>query len=393
MYWQLRLAAADRLFRRDTLESVNRALSLAPESVEYLDRLAELDDMHTPEIRARELAIQPRLARVLVDLATRAEFEGDLDRAEHLLLRAAEVDRTWLPRWVLTNFYFRRHAETQFWAWARQSASFGYGDLDPLFDLCMQITDDTWRVQRELGIETPFVTRAYVNYLRSHGRLKDAGAVSRRLVRTGAPSNDLTLLLSVVDQLIDNGEASGASEIWTDLATSGWLHRGRIDPLRPVTNPELASPFMGRAFDWRTRSEDGVSIIPGPGGRGVTVTFSGAQSGNCVVLEQILPLEAGVLYRLVYQADSETPVRGLSWVIVSSGPANQGGAVTILLEPADSGGKGTTFTTPAGAALVRLQLVYARPIGSANFDGSVRLLRVAIEPVKEAHPRSSMTMN
>jgi len=71
------------------------------------------------------------------------EADGKADRAEQCLLRAAEADRQYLPRWTLANFYFRHKDTEKFWAWAKSSAEMVYGEAaSPLFRLCGQVAED-----------------------------------------------------------------------------------------------------------------------------------------------------------------------------------------------------------------------------------------------------------
>jgi len=384
MSWQLRLAAADWFFQQDTIDSVHHALQWTPEKVEYLDRLGELDSAHSAEILDRELNVAPRLSRLWIERATRAEFSGDSTAAERLLLHAAEIDRTWLPRWVLTNFYFRQHADANFWIWARRSLEFSHSDLTGLFELCSQMTGDAAIIQRQLAITTPESTRAYVNYLRDRNHVRDAGSAARTLIRIGAAANDRPLLLSLVDQLIDTGEGRGAAELWNDLAAARWISQDRIAPAHPVSNPALAAPFLGRGFDWRVVTDSGITVIAGAAGFGPTVKFSGLQADGSVVLGQAFPAEPGLSYRLAYQASSETAANtaGLYWRVTSR-PWSNDDSISIPVS-ADGQQHDPTFVAPLDSTLAWLRLIYVRPKGAIPLAGEIRLHRVAVDRVATA---------
>jgi len=47
-------------------------------------------------------------AQADIGLGLQFEADGDFGRAEKKLLEAYEVDHTYLPRWSLANYYFRR---------------------------------------------------------------------------------------------------------------------------------------------------------------------------------------------------------------------------------------------------------------------------------------------
>ena len=69
----------------------------------------------------------------LFALGLAKERAGDFEGAARDLLRAAEVDRQYLPAWTLANFYFRRGDRPAFRNWVRRSAELAPGDLgDPL---------------------------------------------------------------------------------------------------------------------------------------------------------------------------------------------------------------------------------------------------------------------
>ena len=94
---------------------------------------AEKDPAISMAALERAVALNPSDAGSWIELGLRWEADGNAGRAEQYLLRAAEVDRQYLPRWSLANFYFRRKDTEKFWAWARASAEMVYGDARPLF--------------------------------------------------------------------------------------------------------------------------------------------------------------------------------------------------------------------------------------------------------------------
>ena len=62
-------------------------------------------------------------AQAAIELALQDESEGNYSEAEKLLLGAFTVDRTYVPRWTLANFYFRRNNLPAFWTWARRNGA------------------------------------------------------------------------------------------------------------------------------------------------------------------------------------------------------------------------------------------------------------------------------
>src|SRR5579863_2456240 len=108
VYWSVRLAWADYLFRLDTESSVGQAVALAPESGEYHARWATLlegagrEDAATSELHEAVRA-DPRLAGAWIELGLRAENAGDAGRAETYLARAGQADRMYTTQWTLAN--------------------------------------------------------------------------------------------------------------------------------------------------------------------------------------------------------------------------------------------------------------------------------------------------
>src|SRR5271157_4111995 len=135
-------ACADYLFQKDTEESVRSAIRLVPDGWEYYMRLAQFDRVHARELLTTALRLNPYNAEADIELALEYETQGDFVRAERLLLDAFAVDRTYLPRWSLANYYFRRDNMPAFWAWAKSAAEMPPVYLGPLFELCWRASPD-----------------------------------------------------------------------------------------------------------------------------------------------------------------------------------------------------------------------------------------------------------
>ena len=69
----------------------------------------------------RAVSLNPRSAAAWIARGLEAETAGDRKKAEASLKRAAEIDRTYLPRWTLANFYLRAGDLPSFWIWARRA--------------------------------------------------------------------------------------------------------------------------------------------------------------------------------------------------------------------------------------------------------------------------------
>src|SRR5579859_2465634 len=130
VYWSVRLAWADYVFRLDTESSVRQAVALAPGSAEYHARWATLleesgrEDAATSELHEAVRA-DPRLAGAWIELGLLAENTGDAALAETYLARAGRADRMYATQWTLANFYFRHDQRDRFWPAAQRALRVG----------------------------------------------------------------------------------------------------------------------------------------------------------------------------------------------------------------------------------------------------------------------------
>jgi hypothetical protein len=118
-------------------------------------------------------AIHPRLTPVSLALGLEWERVGERRRAEEVLLRAAALDRRYLPAWTLANFYFRSGMVEEFWHWAHRAAVLCYDDFRPLLRLAEQTQAEPQTVVARLG-DHPRLLRAYLDLLIGEQRWEHA---------------------------------------------------------------------------------------------------------------------------------------------------------------------------------------------------------------------------
>jgi tetratricopeptide (TPR) repeat protein len=157
----LRLAVAEARFRLNPESALNSPSWLGAANLAQYESSPD-------ELRAA-LSLNPRLASAWMHLGLDAETEGNLIDAESDLLRAARVDRQYLPAWTLANFYFRRGDAANFWPWARRAAALTYDDYRPLLRLADALETSPQRVVTRLG-SRPRLLRAYMDLLIGAGR-------------------------------------------------------------------------------------------------------------------------------------------------------------------------------------------------------------------------------
>jgi tetratricopeptide (TPR) repeat protein len=382
----VRMAIADYRFRQETLPGVQAAIRLEPAAGYYAQlaaMLRESDPVASAAALDRAVALNPWDSPSWIELGLRAEAAGDLAGAERNLLRAANVDRQYLPAWSLANYYFRRGDSRNFWLWARQAAAMAYGDQSALFALCWKIAGDGAQIEQKLDIRTPGLQANYLAYLTNHDRLEYLPGAAARLLAWNRPA-DRPVLLAACDQLIAGGRASQAIQIWNQLAR---LREIPYSPLAPasgasLTDGDFTAPPMSQGFDWRLPNVGGVAASLGERSAGLRISFSGRQPENCDVLDQILPVIAGANYelRFLYRTNAIAPDTGLAWRLMDLYGSN------LLVQGENLASDRErevrfSFRTPACAPLVRLTLTYRRALGTTRIEGFIVLRNLRLTRV------------
>jgi tetratricopeptide (TPR) repeat protein len=134
------------------------------------------------------VSLNPRLAMAWIQLGLDDEAAGNLAAAESELLRAARVDRQYIPAWTLANFYFRRGDAVDFWLWARKAAARTFDDYRPLLRLADAMEPSPSEVATRLGGSPPLL-RAYMDVLIGARRLDAAEEIAALLASHHDPSD------------------------------------------------------------------------------------------------------------------------------------------------------------------------------------------------------------
>ncbi len=355
-----RLAISETMFRADKGQSVRRAIAIE-DSAAFEERLAELDTAHAREALERAVAIDPRASGAWIALGMLQETENDAGTAERSLLRAARVDRQFLPAWTLCNFYFRRGNREKFWLWAPRAASLTYDDFRPLLGLCEQFEADPVRLLEHFG-DAPRIREPFLDFLIGERRLDAALQVARGMMWERA--ND-PRLIDLADRLLRAGDAASAMELWN--AASGL---GRLDPAegRILTNGDLARAPLNLGFDWRLRQTEGVAEDWRP--TELVFTFSGSEPESGELLAQtILLVPRRFRLRFDYLTGETAPM-GVRWGLEqTAGP---------VIEPSAHWKEGT-FDLPRTRGIARLKLLYRREPGTTRAEGRIEIRNLRLE--------------
>jgi len=382
-YWSLRLAVADYIIQDLSPSTARIALRLAPGSPDYYLRLAQADPAAALSALRRAAEFNPRSSSVWMDLAAAAEQHDDLPQAESSLKRAVATDKTFAPRWLLAQFYFRRKDQARFWPSVRAALDASYDDVSPLFDMCWSLTQDPAAIPALALPDRSTVSRQYLEYLLARNRLDLAAVVAIRTARQAA-SGDLPTLLIYCDRVLEKGGVSPAVAIWNLLAAKHLLHYPEVTPARgpSLINGSFSREFLAGGFDWRVSTPVEISFRQDLSAPGVWFNFFGRQPQHCELMNQYVPLEAGRRYRVVvnYETDGMEGDTGIGWraMDVGTGADLLHGSGRIMASQSHSTAGTYQFETPGDTHLVKLILAYDRPLGAVRAEGSLALQNASL---------------
>jgi hypothetical protein len=377
------LAAADAEFRQNTLISVQKAVHLVPSNAGYHALLAEIleENGSSPDVELETAnRLSPYESRYWIRRAFRAEVEQKYDKSERLLMEARRVDRGFDPRWALMNYYFRRNNLPDFWKSAKGALEMSYGDLDPLFRLCLDANPDPSFTAQMLPPRRT-VLLAFFTYLLGHNLMESTGPIAARLA-SSANTDDVPLLLNYCDREMERDNRSSLS-VWNRLCHKHLVDFSDLDPDRGniVTNPDLVAGSLRDGFDWRYAGSGEIAASPFDTGQGLSFEVTGFQPDSVVLLEQEIPLTPGRQYALNYEYRliGERPDSGLQWIIRRPGGTDTGGNSAIAVSSPLSGSEWHTEHLLFSSGQLdagRLVLMYRRSPGTLRWKGTVELRRM-----------------
>ena len=382
--WSARVGWADYWARQETSAATERAIALMPGQSLYHFRLAVLladqDPRRSNAALNRAVALNPADADSWIELGLRSEASGDYATAERCLLRAAEENMQYLPRWTLANYYYRRNDTARFWYWARASAAMVYGDQAPLFGLCERVAEDEDLVER-LALRSPDLRASYLSYLLGRRETDRIEPSAQSVLAADRPS-DTPLLLAACDRLLELKQMDGALLIWNNLVASRRIPFAALAPDGgPVlTNGTFAISPTSRGFDWRLPSLEGVSASREEDAAGLRLTFSGEQPERCEPLAQMVPVQENQAYELkfTYRTSGIPPGAGPRWQVADAfGTSVVAESEPLSLQETAQGR--LSFVSPAGCRLIRLVLAYQRAPGTTRIEGYMVLRDVRLD--------------
>ena len=369
-----RLARADYLFRQDTEASIRKAILVTPDAWAYYMRLAQFAPAHAQELLTRAVHLNPYNAQADIELGLQYEAEGNFTEAEHSLLDAFSVDHTYLPRWTLANYYFRRENWPAFWKWAHSAAEMPYHDIGSLFELCWRVSPDPTQITAAIANDKPDFLRQYITFLTTKHQADAVAATATRLVRYGNATTDRYGLLSVIDNLTADGDENRGVSLWHMLIERHWVVADTTLP----NNADFAREPLPVIFDWRIPEYPGLYSLPGPSG--LETEFSGNEPEQCTVAVQTIALSAGnYLFHYAYQTAGISSDSGIRWEIVNAS-SNAILAQSSYLSSEELKHTAFSFSVADSASLIDLRLIYHRAPGSSQISGTLTIQSTRIVP-------------
>jgi tetratricopeptide (TPR) repeat protein len=337
-------------------------------------RLAAFDETRGQQLLETVVKLDPYNAEADVELSLRLEAAGNYSQAEKLLQNAFAIDHTFLPRWSLANFYFRRDNMPAFWLWARMAADIPSDQTEPLFELCWRASTDPNEISRNILNNNPELIGQYLSFLLEKNQLPAAAEIAYRLMRFGDPATDNPLEFSVINRLIGAGDGSTAKTLWSALIEKHWVIADQTAP----NNPNFARDPLPVGFDWALSSNSGMRTWLGT--LGMETEFSGRQPEECKIAEQDLVLPPGnYVMEYAYQTAGIAPETGLKWQIIA--PDSE----TPLAESLDLSSESLddaklAFSVSPSTPVMILRLHYRRDLGTPRIAGSLTIHSVQIHP-------------
>lgn len=383
-YWSVRLAISEPLSTADSIADRQRAADLIPGDSRNWIRLAILQQENGMSALAsftRAAEVSPLDADAWIGIGLEQEISGDLSAAEHNLLHAAEVSHEYVPRWTLANFYFRRRDAEHFWPWAKQALMLGVGDLQPIFRMAWDLSDDAPVIERNMMPDRHLVLTQYLGWLTSQGKLRAAGSVSSRLLRL-AEKEDLPTLQYYCDREVIAGHFADAASVWNGILARRLLNASSIPPADGVVDGGFTSEPLNFGFAWRVASLEGVAVrstLPG-----LRVSFSGKQPEACEPLSQYVLLEPNRPYELTsdYFTSGVESDTGLSWRVFDAKSGKELTKDSLAVGHDQPVTQSVRFSTPADVSGARIALTYRRAPGTTRIEGWLQLKRVALRSAR-----------
>ena len=376
---------AGSLAYANTSDSVAHAAQVEPGNATYHGLLAEHQEAGSKDPKP-ELTIatrlSPRESRYWARLAFRAEVEGNFDAALKHLTQAANVDRTFAPRWALANFYLRRGQTEQIWVWIGKSLKMAPPDPESVFQLAWSVSQDGAKIR---GLLPPGrdLLRRYVGWLVENQPAGVAKGPAMELAEKST-AEDLSVLLGFCNKAAAIDPA-GMLAMWNALCSRNLMPCTALPPDQSqlVTDSSFQEAGTGTGLSWGFANQPGASVIRAGNREGVTAELRGRQAERLVLLWQRVPLLGMHRYRLSYEyrMDGGRGKAGLHWEISEFKQDRNLIPDAPRLASVEWREEQVEFDSREDT-VGQLRFVYQREPGSLPWQGTVHLRNVRIGKVQ-----------
>lgn len=386
-YSTVRIAIADWIFLEGTPQTVRHAIRLSPGNPAYLSSLAQADPSAAVNALKTAAELSPVDSGLRIELGLALEERGDFVEAEANLEKAVELDKTFAPRYVLSEFYVRRRDASKFWSVAKSALAISYGDVSALFRDCWALSSDAGAILENAIPDRPAVLTAYLNFLLGEGRLAAAAPVAERVLAK-ANAESLTSLLSYCDRLLESGEAEEAVAVWKELSQRKLIPYAVPSPEAPdvLTNGDFHLPSIGSAFDWRFSAPAGIYIDREGTPPAISVSFTGKQPESTEILSQYVPLLPLRKYQISvrYSTKEIGAESGLQCLLVPFQGVDLLNGAGLLAGGIDGDTeRAFQFVTGKNTRLARLVLAYQRMKGTMRIEGTLILRKFSLGSARD----------
>ena len=379
--YALILARASQLFERDTAVSVAAAVRLQPHNAEYLDRLASWQPDDRQRLLQRSVAENPFNYDAWIRLGLLAEMQdGDGAAAEKYYLKAAEVNRMFLPKWTLTNFYFRQQKPAEFFHWTKATLAITPYASDAVFAQMWQMTQNDDALNAAIP-DRPRILLQYVWYLSNSKQFDSIPTVVGRLVQAvgkddpGKWGRDDLLAVSL-DHMLAAGKLKAALNVWSILRNASWIRESEPNDQQPLTNGNFSARFYRHAFDWVNNENPGTRVEQYRDIPEVRINLYGDEAEKITLLQQYVAAAPNTHYAMTWhvQAEDLSDPSGLGWHL----HAINGATAEVVSGDLLASGSSWDFVSPPDAKAYLLTLEYTRPLGTMRARGSLTLKSVTM---------------
>lgn len=388
-YYSAVFARASYLFEEDTATSVPAAASLVPYNGSYIARLAAWRPADKDTLLHRAVQLNEFDYQTWIQLALAAEMQQhDLPLAERYYLRAAEVNHMFLPKWTLTNFYFRNEQPDKFFRWAKATLQISPYQADPVFTQMWLISQDPAQIAAALPDKVTVLLQ-YTNFLIHTGQFAPVPPIVERITHAtgnGSPpvSESTGQILPAEDRILAAGQLHPALAVWQSMALAGWIDLRVPSPTSPLSNGDFARRFLGHGFDWNALPVPGLTVEQSEAQKSVNLTLSGDEPERCVLMQQYIPLEANRAYHLQWRAETQTldAPSGIAWHVHSThagGGTDLAGGDILAANPGTERGGAWDFQSPSISDVCLLTVEYGRPLGKLRANGTITLRSVLLQ--------------